>query len=252
MDDIQDINSVAWGRLCHYIDELAKSGSDEFSPREALGDELFSQIYTLPKSISKLRRVKKVWLYGSHLVRIPPEIGMMESLEYFDPYTSYSLHWFPYEMTRCIKLKDSRVSRRALYNYKAGYKNYPIFPDLTKTIVTYGDPIMKCSICEKAMKYTDVDQYWISLYLGTDTLPLLLNICSETCKAQALSPPEYYIPRPHKGGEDMKSSIDEIQSSPFNYGRPIREVLKESKESKPSESSLLKPLRLIKKIWGSK
>ena len=30
-------------------------------------------------------------LYRSNLVRIPPEIGMMTSLEEFDPYTSYRL-----------------------------------------------------------------------------------------------------------------------------------------------------------------
>lgn len=53
-----------------------------------------------------------MWLYGSKLKRIPPQIGEMESLEYFDPYTSYDLHWFPYELTYCKKLKDSRISTR--------------------------------------------------------------------------------------------------------------------------------------------
>ena len=58
-------------------------------------------------------------LYGSGLVRIPPEVGEMTALEDFDPYTSYRLHWFPFEITRCPKLKDSRVSTRALYgNFK--------------------------------------------------------------------------------------------------------------------------------------
>lgn len=53
-------------------------------------------------------------LYGSNLKRIPPEIGQMESLEFFDPYTSYDLHWFPFEIYKCKKLKDSRISTRTL------------------------------------------------------------------------------------------------------------------------------------------
>lgn len=109
-NDIQDRNFVAWKKLCDYIDQVAESGNDEFSPRELLGEELFSEIHTLPESIAKLKKVKKLWLYGSKLKRIPPEIGQMDSLEYFDPYTSYDLHWLPYEITNCKKLKDSRIS----------------------------------------------------------------------------------------------------------------------------------------------
>lgn len=72
-NDVQDRNSDAWKKLCEYVDVVAKNGNDEFSPREYLGDELFAQIYTLPESIGKLIKVKKVWLYGSNLKRIPPE-----------------------------------------------------------------------------------------------------------------------------------------------------------------------------------
>lgn len=86
-NDVQDRNSYAWKRLCDYIEKVASEGNDEFSPLEELGPELFSQIYTLPETISKLKKVKKVWLYGSKLKRIPPEIGKMEALEYFDPHT---------------------------------------------------------------------------------------------------------------------------------------------------------------------
>ena len=79
-NDFQDRNSVAWKKLCEYIDSVAENGTDEFVPREALGDELFSQIYTLPESIAKLKKVKKIGLYGSNLKRIPPEIGKMVSI----------------------------------------------------------------------------------------------------------------------------------------------------------------------------
>ena len=89
---------------------------------------MFSQIHSLPETISKLKNVTKVWLYGSNLKRIPPEIGEMEALEYFDPYTSYDLHWFPYELTNCKSLKDSRVSTRALYGF---FNDRIVFPRLT-------------------------------------------------------------------------------------------------------------------------
>ena len=93
-NDVQDRNSLAWKKLCDYVEKVAAENCDEFSPLEDLGQELFAQIHTLPETISKLKKVKKVWLYGSKLKRIPPEIGQMEALEYFDPYTSYDLHWF--------------------------------------------------------------------------------------------------------------------------------------------------------------
>ena len=75
----------------------------------------------------RLTAVKHLVLYGSNLVRIPPEIGAMSSLEEFTPYTSYRLHWFPYEITRCRKLSRSTVSTRALFG---NYKLRPPFPRL--------------------------------------------------------------------------------------------------------------------------
>jgi hypothetical protein len=61
-NDIQDRSSLAWNRLCEYVDAVAAEGRDEFSPLEELGEELFAQIHTLPETISKLKAVKKVWL----------------------------------------------------------------------------------------------------------------------------------------------------------------------------------------------
>lgn len=45
-------------------------------------------------------------LYRSNLVRIPPEIGAMTSLEEFTPYTSYRLHWFPRMVEEECGLED--------------------------------------------------------------------------------------------------------------------------------------------------
>jgi hypothetical protein len=104
-NNVQDRTSVAWKKLCEYVDKVAEENADEFAPLEYLGPELFAEIHTLPESISKLKNVKKAWLYGSKLKLIPPEIGAMQSLEDFDPYTSYDLHWFPYEILHCKNLK---------------------------------------------------------------------------------------------------------------------------------------------------
>lgn len=149
-NDVQDRNSVAWKKLCDYVDKVAAENIDEFSPLEELGQELFSQIHTLPETISKLKNVKKVWLYGSKLKRIPPEIGTMEALEYFDTYTSYDLHWFPYEITKCKNLKESRVSTRALYG---NWKNRMGFPSLNQNPVRFLGDTVNCCVCNKPITY---------------------------------------------------------------------------------------------------
>ena len=105
--------------------------------------------------IPTLKKVKKIWLYGSNLKRIPAEIGEMEALEYFDPYTSYQLHWFPYEITQCKNLKDSRVSTRALYGNR---KNRMGFPRLTHNPVRYSGDSLKCSVCSKIINYEQTNQ----------------------------------------------------------------------------------------------
>jgi hypothetical protein len=160
----------------------------------------------LPETIAKLKKVKKVWLYGSNLKRIPPEIGEMESLAYFDLYTSYDLHWFPYEIVNCRNLKDSRVSTRALYR---NYKNRMGFPDLTSNPVRYEGHTVKCNICKKELSWQETNQLWVSLWVGIDVLPLLANVCSTACENSIPASPEDYIPNPHKGGVELKQSLNE-------------------------------------------
>lgn len=199
-NDVQDKNSLAWKKLCDYVDQLADSEGEEFSPRAFLGNELFSQIHTLPASIGKLSKVKKILLYGSKLKRIPPEIGGMTSLEDFDPYTSYDLHWLPYEITRCKNLVSSRISTRALYG---NYKHRMGFPSLARNPVTYDGETLKCSICQCAISYAETNQLWISLRIGTDVVPLLVNACSALCEEKLPCPPEDYLQTPHKGGSSL-------------------------------------------------
>ena len=239
-NDVQDRNSVAWKKLCEYVNEVAENGSDEFVPREALGDELFAQIFTLPESIGKLKKVKKVGLYGSSLKRIPPEIGQMESLEYFDPYTSYDLKWLPYELTKCKKLKDSRISTRALFG---NFKNRKSFPKLDHNPVRYKGEKVKCSVCEKEMTYNETNQLWTSLRIGTDVVPLLANLCSIECEKAIPQSPKGYVETPHKGGSELKQpSYEEWEKANVTVIRPI-------KRKKPEKKVKFKPLKLIRKIW---
>lgn len=247
-NDVQDKSSVAWKKLCEYVEKVAKEGNDEFSPFEYLGKELYSQIYTLPESIAKLKKVKKIWLYGSQLKRLPPEVGEMEALEYLDTYTSYNLHWFPYEITNCKNLKDSRVSTRALYG---NYKYRRPFPDLTNNPVRYEGETLKCSVCKKELTYQQTNQFWISLQVGTDVLPLLVNLCSEECNTKLPQPPKNYVVYPHKGGAHTEQPLDEHTLWQIEWEK----IQVEQNSAKPKivkEKIAIKGLHILKiiqKIW---
>jgi hypothetical protein len=194
-DEIQDTQCDAWKSLEEYIRQVAANGSDELNPIAGIGPEKWEQIVTLPRSIAVLRSVKYLALYGSHLVRIPPEIGEMSNLREFDPYTSYRLHWFPYEIMRCKKLKRSRVSTRALYG---NFKYRPPFPHL----LSISDDLtpVSCSVCRGTFTSHGPYQAWISLRVATDVLPLLVHACSAECLQNLPKPPEGYVPKPHEGG----------------------------------------------------
>lgn len=270
-NDVQDRNSLAWKKICEYVDEIAANGSDEFVPREALGNELFAQIYTLPETISKLKNVTKIGLYGSSLKRIPPNIGQMKSLEYFDPYTSYQLNWFPYEIMDCKKLKDSRISTRALFG---NFKNRIEFPSLENNPVRYFGEKLNCSICKKNITYQETNQFWVTLRTGTDTIPLLANICSIDCKGKLPKLQEEnehypYIYHPHKGGSSLKQppiehdlwlmrraqrekekTVDQaIENISKEFPKQVNSDYTKIETVKLKGFKDLKPLKLIRKIW---
>ena len=197
--EIQDTHSNAWKSLEAYILKVAADGRDELNPIAGIGPEKWEQIVTLPPSIWTLQSVKVLSLYGSHLVRIPPEIGEMTNLEEFDPYTSYRLHWFPFEITRCKKLKRSRVSTRALYG---NYKYRPPFPRLPS--VSAALTPASCSVCHGRFTKRGPHQVWPSLRVATDVLPLLVHACSRECVKQLPEPARGYVPEPHQGGLEVK------------------------------------------------
>jgi len=204
--DTQDTECAAWQRLLELIEQAAADGRVVFEPLRELPAEDIPQLVSLPPTIAKLKAVTQLFLYRSHLVRLPPEIGEMESLERFDPYTSHRLHWFPYEITRCRNLKDSTVSTRSLYG---NYKYRPPFPRLEPYGEEAGVPLVQrpCSVCGQPFADRGLHRVWISLWVGTDALPLLVNACSPACIERLPSPPHEplipYVPHPHRGGLEV-------------------------------------------------
>ena len=197
-DEPQDTECDAWKKLVDLVERAAVDQPEEFAPLRDLSPEERRWIITLPPTIAKLKSVARLILYGSSLVRIPPEIGEMTSLREFIPYTSYRLHWFPYEITRSGYAK-STVSTRALYG---NYKNRPLFAriqPLKRPAVSRG-----CSVCRGQFDDTGQHRVWISLRVGTDVLPLLVNACSEQCLARLPAPPTDYVPGPHRGGSGVR------------------------------------------------
>jgi uncharacterized protein (TIGR02996 family) len=192
----QDTECEPWQRLCALFEEAAADGRTEFAPLRDFDLAARVQIVTLPPTIAKLKAVERLELYGSSLVRIPAEIGEMTNLRYFSPYTSYRLHWFPYEITRCVYLADSVISTRALYG---NYSYRPPFPALGDKTIT--DPVRRaCSVCGEQFLDREAYRVWVSLTVATDVVPLLVNACSHGCVDRIRKPPRDYVKRPHRGG----------------------------------------------------
>lgn len=230
---IQDKNSKAWLKLCEYIEKVVEDESEQFIPSQYLSEEEYLEILTLPKSISKLKKVKKAQIYGSNIVYVPPEIGEMDSLEDFIPYTSYRLNWFPYEISKCKNLVDSCVSTRAIYG---NIKNRMEFPDLSKETIKYDSEKVSCSLCAKEMSWEETDQYWTMKWIGTDDMPLLVNTCSKECLDAVPDSREIYILRPHKGGEELAQP----EKTYWDYAS---ESTEQNKQSSAKDSGFFKWLK---------
>lgn len=194
-DEAQDTSAPGWQHLLDLVEQAARDGRREFAPALEIDPVHWTQMMTLPDTIARLKRVQHLVHYGSSLVRIPPAIGEMTSFEVFTPYTSYRLHWFPYEITRCPRLKESTVSTRALYG---NYKHRSPFPRLPQSAP--GIRPESCSVCQGPFGEREPLQAWISLTVATDVLPLLVHACSKRCLETLPSPPEGYMQKPHQGG----------------------------------------------------
>ncbi|WP_215907162.1 hypothetical protein [Kordia aestuariivivens] len=240
-NNVQDTSTEAWGKICEYVEIAAKEEHTEFNPAAHLGIELYSKLFTLPSTIAKLKKVKKLFLYGSNLKRIPPEIGEMTSLEEFVPYTSYNLHWFPYEITNCENLTKSTVSTRALYG---NFKHRKPFPDLRENTVTYDSEIINCSVCKTPIKQQETNQWWISLDAATDILPLLVNICSLDCKKALPTPPKAFLKYPHKGGKNLGQPSYQDWEDTYMKKISMKDIQQNS-----SQNNKLSIWKAIRKFW---
>lgn len=199
-DEPQDVSCDAWLYLLELVEKAAKDRQTRFAPFQNIPYEQHSNIVTLPSTIETLSHVRELHLYGSQLTRIPPEIGGMQQLRVFTPYTSARLHWLPYEITRCAELIESTVSTRHLYG---NYKLRPPFPHLkqaeNKECFELFTP-KRCSVCNGEFKKVRVLRRWISLRVATDILPLLVHACSKWCVNSLPVPPENYVRQSHIGG----------------------------------------------------
>jgi hypothetical protein len=213
--EIQDIQCDGWKRLIDLVEAAALDQREVFDPGRDISWEAWRDVVTLPPTIGKLKSVRRFVLYSSWLVRVPAAIGQMDNLERFEPYTSHRLHWFPYEITRCKKLKRSTVSTRCLYG---NFKHRPAFPSLHPSTAsastmdlarlspgTWGvDAAVTCSVCDGALASAGLHQVWLSASVATDVLPLLVTACSEKCIRTLPRGAEGYVQTPHRGGAGVR------------------------------------------------
>lgn len=221
----QDTSAPGWIRLLELIEEAADDGREVFKPLVELTAEQRRQIVTLPPTIAKLKAVKHLVLYRSNLVRIPPEIGQMDSLEEFTPYTSYRLHWFPYEITRCANLERSTMSTRAVYgniSYRPPFPQLHTAPGAAEDVDlrdldpgTWGaTAIHTCSVCARPIDAAALRQVWISLHVsGYDVMPLLVNACSDACVAALPKPAARHVQHVHTGGPELEQPENRFAAS---------------------------------------
>ena len=193
--DQQDISATGWLGMLDLVSRCVAASTEIFEPAAEMSWAERAGVVTLPAQIAALKAVREIRLYGSHLRRLPPEIGRMEALEDLDIYTSYSLHWLPYEVLRCGLLSRSRMSTRALYGNR---KTRLPFPRLTTALDVLAPST--CSICDREFGDAAPDPLWITLPVGTDIVPLLVHSCSRSCTQSLPTPPAGYFERPHKGG----------------------------------------------------
>jgi hypothetical protein len=193
--EAQDQSAAGWAQVTDLIGRLARTDAPILEPSAQIPWEDWMRVVTLPAQVESLTHVLEVRLYGSHLRRLPPEIGRMASLRELDIYTCYSLHWLPYEVTRCANLRASRMSTRALYGNR---KTRLPFPRLSEPI----EVLLPAtgSVCAQPFGARTPQPFWTTQRVGTDYVPLLIHSCSSTCIDAVPYAPSGFFKRPHKGG----------------------------------------------------
>ena len=184
-----------WEKTKKYIAKIHNENRSTFEPSTFMPWEEWMQMFTLPSDIQILSHVTNIRLYGSHLQRLPPEIGHLNKLQNLDIYTSYSLHWLPYEVTRCRNLRESRMSTRALYGNRNTRLPFPRLRGFQKELSP-----STCSVCDLPFGNRIPHRWWTTQRVGTDYVPLLVHSCSSACTESIPDSPKGFFQRPHKGG----------------------------------------------------
>eukprot|EP00931_Biecheleriopsis_adriatica_P101850 TRINITY_DN76915_c0_g1_i1.p1 TRINITY_DN76915_c0_g1~~TRINITY_DN76915_c0_g1_i1.p1 ORF type:complete len:481 (+),score=49.08 TRINITY_DN76915_c0_g1_i1:71-1444(+) len=122
---------IHWLSIRYPVSSHAEIFANDFNPEgrfEHLPDWLwdlenlrglqisFYPHFTLDDNLGHLRKLQLLSMYGSNLQKMPSSIGLLAELRDLNLYTSYRLHYLPYEVVHCGKLRDSTFSTRALYN----------------------------------------------------------------------------------------------------------------------------------------
>lgn len=191
----QDCDVAGWNHTLDLIRLSVAKTARVFEPSAHVLWDDWMKVITLPEEIADLKTVQQVRLYGSHLRRLPPHIGRMAALEELDIYTSYSLHWFPYEILRCAQLRKTRISTRALYGNRKTRLPFPRLSMPVEALIP-----STCSVCDRPFGEVAPQLFWVTLRVGTDMVPLLIHSCSHDCTLSVPAAPANYFERPHKGG----------------------------------------------------
>jgi hypothetical protein len=194
----------AWDIACEIIESAERKCSKELNLGKVMDRSDYMALNSLPDSIGQLKNLEKLTLYGSNISYIPRAISGCENLQSFHPYTSYRLHWLPFEIRRCRKLSNSCISTRALYG---NYKFRSPFPDLKVFKWIWPTEEGYCSICDT--KTENLDQYWISQVVAMDVVPLLVSVCSVKCLEMIGDGARGYLMTPHKGGLNVDQPVPE-------------------------------------------
>ena len=96
---------------------------------------------------------------------------------------------------------------------------------MNANLVRYDSVKLRCSVCEKEITYEETNQFWLPCLVGTDVLPLLVNVCSKECEVKLPKPPENYIPYHHKGGEDLKQPLSMLANTIIDFAKSEKERL---------------------------
>jgi hypothetical protein len=228
----QDIQAPGWWQIGRLVKKTKDTGAALFEPSAHMPWEDWIGVITLPAEIAALTDVQTIFTYGSHLRRLPPQVGRMCALEKLDLYTSYSLHWLPYEITRCSSLNESRISTRALYGNRNTRLPFPALGGPIDTVLPD-----TCSVCDRPFGERAPQLFWLTLRVGTDTVPLLVHSCSKDCTLSLPQPPRHYCERPHKGGDGV--GMPETGHGPFGTHFDGDRVMKSAKDPSTGETRMI-------------